>query len=487
MTTPDGSNLLQCPHCGHFTGPLSRCSHCGHRLGKRLKLRTLRSAALFAALGGLFLLHLYALQSEIPLIRIADIKPTMNFAFIRIQGTVKQDAKLTKSGGMFVPMEDGSGTISVFLGKPQTEDLTRAGIFPHAGDRIIVAGTLNVDADRDITLRVQSAGQVEIEPMEVSKIAVSEIYSLKDHVPAQVEAEVGTVTPPPEGSRAPWTVEIKDDSGSICVVFWQDVFEKLENKLQLRSGSAIRVRGIVTSYKGRKQLSVSRAEDIELSEGRQVVSKVVPTNALPTSVTELKISDITADQKGAEVTVSGRVSKYWKPRPDSRAPYKIILSDGSGELECVYWSRTADALSGNEPQIGDQLEITGRLDVYKGKVQLKVWDAADIRKISKTASSISREPIKIGSITKKMGKQVIMVDGILKEPKSIPGGVIYSLSDDTGTIRLLFLDKNVPGEDRNALDTGTRVRVIAPVMIYKGVLELVPANTQAVKILEQEK
>ncbi|MCF7847327.1 MAG: hypothetical protein K9M45_00645 [Kiritimatiellales bacterium] len=483
----ESQNQVQCPHCGHFTGPLSRCAYCGQRMGKRMKLQTLRVAALLFAIGGLFLLHLYASQREIPLIQIGSIKPTMNFAFVRVQGTVEADSRMLKSGGLFFSVDDGSGTLSAFLGKPQAEDLSRAGIFPRAGDRVSVAGTLSVSAGKDVSLRVQSAGQIEIESAEVKEIPIAEAYSLSDNSSVLINGVISGVSAPREGSRAPWTVEVKDTSGTIQVVFWQDIFEALSDKLLLKPGSGFRVRASVTSYKGQKQLSASRVEDIQLS-ATTIAAPVVPEKqAEPSKVSQLKISDITAEQKGATTTVYGKVSKVWKPAPDSRAPHKIILSDGSGEIECVYWSKVADALVGNEPKEGDPLEITGRVDVYNDKIQLKVWEAGDIRSSFGSAPVAVLGLMKIGAITKEMAKQVVTVEGTLQEPKSIRGGVVYPLSDGSGTIQLLFWDKQVSGEARDALDVGTRVRVTAAVVDYNGTLELIPADASAFQLLDGKK
>jgi len=44
---------------------------------------------------------------------------------------------------------------------------------------------------------------------------------------------------------------------------------------------------------------------------------------------------------------------------------------------------------------------------------------------------------------------------------------------------VLFWDKQVSGEERDALESGVRLRVTAPLVVYKGVLELIPENAGA--------
>ncbi len=94
-------------------------------------------------------------------------------------------------------------------------------------------------------------------------------------------------------------------------------------------------------------------------------------------ISDLKLSDITAEQDGARMTVYGRVSMVWNPRPGSKAPHKIVLADPSGSLEVIHWFEPD-----LQVEVGDELEIFGTVDLYKGRVQLKVWDADDIRPLS---------------------------------------------------------------------------------------------------------
>ena len=246
-------NHVHCPHCGHFSGPADRCENCGMRLEKQMGLKALRRAALAVAIGGLFLLHLYATHRELPLVRIGEITPVMNFATVRVQGVLESDARTLRSGSVLYVIDDGSGTLPLFLNRAP------AGKLPRAGNRVAATGSLSVGAGNKIRMSAQ-------------------------------------------------TVELLDAAVP-------DAF-----------------------------------------------------------VSDLKLSDITAKQKGDRMTVSGRVSKVWNPRPGSKAPHKIILADQSGSLEVVHWFAPERPV-----EVGDELEIRGMVDLYEGQLQLKVWEAKDIR------------------------------------------------------------------------------------------------------------
>ena len=350
-----GKNQVQCPHCGQFVGPASRCAHCGMRIEKRMGLRFLRTMAVVVAVGGLFLLHLYAAHSELPLVEIGDISPVMNFASVRIAGTLESDARKLRSGSVFYVINDGTGTLPVFL-NPIPE-----GRLPRTGTRVVATGSLSIAAGNKVRMRAQS-----------------------------VEA-IG-----------------------------------------------------------------------------------VPAEAF---VSELKLSDVSAEQVGNRMTVCGRVSKVWKPRPGSKAPHKMVLEDTSGSLDIVHWF-----VLEREVSVGDELEIRGSVALYKGVVQFKVWEASDIQPLEKKSTDPAL--MKIVDISPAMEKQTVEVEGVLGVPRSIPGGVAYILTDDSGGIEVIFWDGKVSGEERDDLDEGVRVHISAPVGVYKGKAQLVPQDVGGFQALE---
>lgn len=177
------------------------------------------------------------------------------------------------------------------------------------------------------------------------------------------------------------------------------------------------------------------------------------------------------------MTVYGRVSKVWKTRAGSKAPNKIVLEDDSGTLDVVHWLK-----EGPKVNVGDELEIRGSVGVYENRIQLKVWDAEDIQPLEESAAGAGL--LKVADIVPEMEKQRVTVEGILGAPRALPGGVIYPLNDGSGSIELLLWDKNISGEERDALDEGVRIRVEAPVVVYKGTLELVPDNVGGFQTLE---
>ena len=82
---------------------------------------------------------------------------------------------------------------------------------------------------------------------------------------------------------------------------------------------------------------------------------------------EIEFSHISPEQQGDQLTVRGRVSRVWFPSSESKAPYKIVLSDSSGVLEVIHWFKPERRVG-----IGTELQVSGVVELYRGKLQLKV-------------------------------------------------------------------------------------------------------------------
>ena len=360
----------------------------GSQVKRPVRVRVLQVASLVLAVAGLILLYLYSVNRDIPTVRVSEITPTMNFAYVKVSGNVTRDAYVFKSGGVVFNLHDGSGEIAVMGGRAQAEALENAGKFPRRGDQVDVAGSLSVSADQEVKLRMQSVAQLTL----IRKRVV---------------------------------------------------------------GSA--------------------------------------------SLSRISLSDITPAQEGDTVSVVGTLKRILIPKPGSKAPYILTLEEDGAELAVIFWDKVFQGLEQKLPPLGKTLSARGRVDLYKGAIQLKVWDAADLREVSeldviktlpatsvRPASPIESESIgrtilsersvRIADITAGQKGELFTVVGTLAEPTSIRGGVIYPIADDSGEMVVLFWDTQISGEERDSLESGVRIRVTAPLVVYKGALELVPAD-----------
>lgn len=350
----------------------------GPQVKRPMRVRILQYASLVLAMAGLILLYLYSINRDIPAVRIADITPTMNFAYVKVAGDVTRDAYVFKSGGVVFNLHDGSGEIAVIGGRAQAGVLENAGKLPRRGDRVEVAGSLSVSADREVKLRMQSA----------------------------------------------------------------------------------------------EQLTLRRKK-----------------SSAPAAPARISLADITPAQKGDTVSVAGTLKAIAVPPPGSNVPYVLTLKKDETELSVIFWDKVFQGLEKKLPEPGTYIRVRGQVDLYKGKLQLKVWDASDLRVIDEmeTASlSVERPVTPVADITAGQEGEVFTVVGVLGEPKSIRGGVIYPIADSSGEMVVLFWDKQISGEERDALESGIHLRVTAPLVVYKGILELIPENAASFHLEETE-
>lgn len=183
----------------------------------------------------MFLFNLYWVRREPPLVRIGEIKPSMNFSKVRVQGVLKSDARMLRGGDVFYLIADETDSLPVFLDGGSSEKL------PKAGSCVAATGHLSVGAGNQVRMRVSAGGQVDV---------------LENARPTVVRGQVAGVWVPPPESSAPYKIDLTLSGGSLEVVHW------FVPERQVVAGDWLEVEGILGFYKGHRQLKVHDPEDI---------------------------------------------------------------------------------------------------------------------------------------------------------------------------------------------------------------------------------
>jgi RecJ-like exonuclease len=159
--------------------------------------------------------------------------------------------------------------------------------------------------------------------------------------------------------------------------------------------------GIITVMGGRAQAAALKAENclprrgdrveavgrLSIRAGEETVLRLYSTDqlrlsrrpAVVTAAPRFRLADITAEQKGERVSVTGALKEISVPRPGSKAPYILTLEEEGAELAVVFWDTVVKELDGNLPMPGKHVSARGQVEVYKETVQLKVREAEDLR------------------------------------------------------------------------------------------------------------
>jgi hypothetical protein len=166
MSEAVGTRGDHCPSCERFIGPAGRCPYCGEDSAAHPFIRYLRLIALLLATGGLATLLLMAAHRDLPVQRVGDITPMMNFAYVRVVGTVIRSPYIADREGkveyLSFLLDDGTGVIRVQAYETVARVLWDERRIPDPGMLVGVAGSLRVAAQGTRSLQLQSARQVEL-------------------------------------------------------------------------------------------------------------------------------------------------------------------------------------------------------------------------------------------------------------------------------------------------------------------------------------
>lgn len=487
---PDQPEGVVCGSCGRFVGALTRCPHCGARVEKRLSVRVFRYAALLLATVGLGLLYVMARMKETPVIRIGELKPTMNFAYVKVAGTVSGDARLFKEGNRIRTLrfmvDDGSGEIMVTAYRAQAEALAAQDRIPRMGDRVEVIGTIAMTGDDTVSLRLQVPEQLVLSRTEMPVTPLRGVTAALVGGSIAVEGTIVRVNAPRPESRAPWLVTISDGDAEREIMFWDTTYAEIPDKMLVRAGSRVRARVSVKTYRDQIQLSVNRGTDLEFPSGAPAAAMTAGPGAPSQPARQVALGDVTAAMTGQFVEVSGRVAEVRTPEAGSKAPYTVLLQEGDRKLAVVYWDVVARHLGQKQPVVGGVVKAQGWVGLHRDQVQVKVTHSTQIALVeaapaaAKAAPAESLGELAIGAVTAEAIGKECTLRGTLGEPRSVRGGVIYPLTDGEKRISLVLWDRSVPGPDRDRLGAGVRVTVTGVVRDYRGSLEIVPASAQAI-------
>ena len=494
---------VNCPSCGRFVGAVNKCPYCGAKVEKRLSLVATRWAAILLATIGLFLLWLMAINRQVPVVALGNVQPTMNFGQIRVEGTVRSDAKLFRTGlGMSFHVDDGTGSIIVFITKKQMDEMNELNLVPKAGDTISFIGSLSISEDQ------QSMRLLSLKDMTLTRSAADELR-LADLSPAMkgnaviVAGKVTKLEAPAEGTKRPYALHLQDDSGEQIINFWQSEYDQIDRADSLE-GAYVRMRVAVGVYQKNMQIKLASGKDLEIldappappAKAKPPAQKAAETyrkkdtppprdfsRGRDADAPALAPGDVTADLKGHTVRVRGFVSSVSPPKPGTKQPFSLLLRDGGQSLRVSYWSNVDDVIA-DKPAPGALFEIEGVVDVYRDRPQLMVESGYKVRQIqAPTAPPEKAAAGSIGELSSADAGKSFTVLGTLGAPRDLAGkGTAYTLSDDTGSLDLILWNTSVPESVRDTLAEGRQVRASGILGEYEGKLQLKAGGAQSVRV-----
>ena len=391
------SDEMACPKCGRFVGAATKCPYCGAKVEKRMSLVALRWAAVLLSTVGLVLLWLMARTREPELVRIGDIEATMNFGVVRLAGEVRNDPRPFKNGnGMSFNVNDGSGSIVVFVDQTQRKAMTEGGLVPRRGDGI------------DFVAQLQSSA----------------------------------------------------------------------------SGSSARIRSLnPSSFRlmrdGGAQVARAAADD-----GGEPDRSARPAPSAKDLGPAVAFSAVDASLVGKSVVLEGTVVAIQEPAADSKRPYVVTLTNGVEGVDLKVWpdqfAQIADAAS----LTGTPVRVKAAVKLWKDQVDLQLKRGEDLQRAVRPTQK-RRAPVPVATAAaEKLGSWVTVV-GALSEPADLDGkGTSYRLTDDSGSIQVVFWNSTVPPDLQKKAAAAARASVNGKVKEYQGTRQVVPSKADGVEIAE---
>lgn len=98
---------------------------------------------------------------------------------------------------------------------------------------------------------------------------------------------------------------------------------------------------------------------------------------------KMKIGEITEEMLGQLVSVRGTVKQVTERPSKTRERIHIVtLADGDHRIQLVYWADVAKKIPAEQvPVAQDQVRVVGKVSEYRGRLQIILNDAGDLKKL----------------------------------------------------------------------------------------------------------
>jgi DNA/RNA endonuclease YhcR with UshA esterase domain len=419
---------------------------------------------------------------------------------VRVEGVLK--SLRTFSAGVKGRLEDGTGMVTLLLwqdvydGLPDAASLAPGAVLGVEGEVSVYKDELEVVplVPSDVTVM----GFVEL-PSKVQAIGRISVDDVGQTV--RVAGQISVVTPFSQGVKC----TLDDGTGTVALLLWQDLFERLNDPATSLLGAQVSVRGEVAEYKGELEIVPQVPADVEVTaeaKAAAVLSTAAPPTIGPTvsptgtpepaststltptpkpttqptpsptltpSVETRAIGAITTSEVGHTFTIVkagiAGVSYF-------SSGVKYTLTDSTGSIILLVWQNVMEEIpSRYDLTAGSQVRVTGEIEEYQGDLEIIPQEGSGVVVISPGA----RPPIEqrpVHNITPSDEGRIFAVEGRVTRTESRKWLKLW-IHDGAGEI-LIFVPQRTVEYLPLGIDIGVRLRVTGEVDIYQSVIEIIP-------------
>ncbi len=396
--------------------------------------------------------HLHILRPEAEGRTVGSITAADALRRVRVRGRVR-NVREPYSGLILITLRDATGTIDLAV-DASLQYLTGDFRPPEVGQSLEVTATVSLYRNTP----------------QLVPPSVGDIVLLEETVPIAETRPIGTLSAADEGRlvtvrgtvreaepfSAGYRLLLEDDSGSVTVLLWRDLYRALPDPSSLQADAELEVTGEVSLYRNTLEVVPVSPRDVVLVTAARS-ARMLPIGAL-------------AEQPlGARVTVEGTVTGA----ESFQNGFRLTLDDGTGQVVLLLWLSVYDELPDPSGlREGARLRGTGELEEYRGRREVVPGRGADVAVIQAAEPPPRRE---IAAITPADRGTTVTVEGTVTRSEPFSQGYRIWVDDGSGEILVLLwsnIYERVAGRER--LAPGAQVQVTGVVEEYRGTLELVP-------------
>jgi DNA/RNA endonuclease YhcR with UshA esterase domain len=289
---------------------------------------------------------------------IGSIAPDDEYQRVRVRGQVRELVE-PYQGLTVITLQDETGTIDVAV---SDELVALSGVAPSVavGQPVEVRAAVSLYRE---TPQLVPASAADIAPLDEDVPIAAErfIVELAEGDVGRwvaVRGAVARVDPFSNGVK----LTLDDGSGAITVLLWQDVYDGLLDGPEPAVGAQAWAQGQLSQYGGELEVIPELPADVH------VLAAAPEPQIMP-------IGRLTTAEVGQTLTVAGTLSE---PQTFSSG-IKFALSDPTGTVILLLWQEVYEAIpDGDLLAPGTELEVTGRIDQYRGDIEI-IPEAAGVK------------------------------------------------------------------------------------------------------------
>lgn len=323
-------------------------------------MRSLKLLTVVLAIVGTFAFVLASRATPRPLTAIAAVQPSMNYAYVRIEGVVPALPSVQDDYLSFRVMDAG-GDMRVSAYRNVVQQLIAQHRVPRPGDLVAVEGTLRI-RDDEPALILNAADGMTISTPDAPAISLHALDAMAIGERATVTGQVRRIR---EISPRLRVLTLREGSATADVLLPVDdaVFGAAP---ALREGDWVQVAGGVGEFRDTKQLLPSSAATIKK------ISAPLP---------DLRpIAALSDNLLGQWVSVQAQVDDLRSFAQGMR----LTLRDGDSTIIAVLFDSVWQQVPFSETlQAGDMLRLQGELSDYRGALEIVPELPVDVETVGK--------------------------------------------------------------------------------------------------------